>query len=712
MEAIVYSITNQIIQNPTTINHNRNLVDGKNKTSISIWVKIKNFTNSNPIISKSNAPAPRTNEFVLKASSDRTIQFELDSNSGIYIVKTPQLNTNTWYHIVGTYDGSEMKIYTNGAFSDSKPKTGRLLNLSNLDLNIGANSLKTEFFNGAIDELNIYDRVLNASEIQTIYNGNCNLMRSDQPFTLEQDNINPSLGNSYICFNRNVYSCKEYPDEFTTIIASNLQQVGSWQCDIDTEKWINIIPRFQRASTSCNYSSNCGPFTITSNTIGNITYELQWDFYLKNGSISYISDSISSSNSIAQISKVISTPSKELVDKVILKVATLKDNHKSKYTEQTIPITYTCTNECNYIGQIQCNTTVLSKRKVCGAYNTSNSCLTWGPLGDCENNKICKNNQCIDGTKIDTCTNANGICLNSQLPNTVQTNEDCSEPDYFCYKCSSPNQSRIYTWDPLFLSCIRTNCTNTCTINKGICKNSSIENSASNSSLDCCNNEECYICNSNYHPYNDTCVSNSCLGNLPSTAGQNSTLIGPNNFTIGSAQNWTFKRYATTLNPCEWKCTSGYRKITNETFNGCVEGLPPCETNIGCTNETIANAAAIEGNCTTGFQCYQCNAGYNWTNNTCVSTCPNNGCIYNDMCLTQGIRMINSSNKKVYCFNTTMQEQKPEETPCSQNYECISNYCRNGNCTSLLSEISKTRTSTERLTCWIRKLFGSSEICN
>jgi len=705
------------------------ILDKRSRLSISIWVKIRSFTNSS-IISISNPTATRTTEFGLFTTQNRKIQFELDSASGTNIIETPILNTNTWYHIAGTYDGSKMKLYTNGILSDSRARTGSLLNLNTLELNIGANSMKTELFNGEIDELDVYNRTLNESEVRSIYSGNCNVQISGNNFDLDQDNINASLGRAYLCYNRDIYSCKEYPEDFTNHNAINLQQIGSWQCDMTTETWISINPRFTRASSSCSYGSNCGPFVIYSPEKGNFFYELWWDYYLNNGSVvSYCANSpentncnidvnnpnrkvqISSNDGSAEVSQIISTESKEIVNKVVLRVTNKKDNQKSKYTEQTIPITYTCTNECSYIGQTQCNGTVLSKRKVCGSYNASNPCLTWGPLGDCEDGKVCLSSLCRYTTDIDTCTNVNGICLNSILTNTIQLTETCPANGYNCYKC---NQSKGYTWDPLFLSCIRTNCTNTCIPNGGKCKNNPLGNSSVNSSLDCCDTGDCYKCNANYHldnSNNDSCVSNMCSGDLPTTAGQNSTLIGPNNFTLGSAQSWHYSGN-NTLYPCQWKCASGYRKITNETFNGCIEGLAPCETDAGCKNETIANAIIIEGNCSSGFQCYQCNLGYNWMNNTCMSSCPN-GCIYEGLCLTQGFRAINNSNnKKIYCFNSTMQEQKQEETACSQGYECISNYCKNGSCTSLLSEVSKTRASTERLICWIRKLFGSSETCS
>lgn len=290
------------------------LTDGKNQLSISVWVKIDSFSKLGSIISKSNASEERKTELALRTTLDRKIQFELDSPSSLYIVETPQLTPNTWHHIIATYDGSNMKIYANGVLSESRVRHGNLLSINNLDLNIGANSIKTEFFNGAIDELDIYNRALNYSEVQEIYHGNCNIMLNNQNYVIEQDNFNTVLGRSYICYNRNVYSCKEYPNDFAEIKAQNLQQIGSWQCDLNSEQWISIIPRFRSISSSCYYGSNCGPISITSNAKGaNIIYEIEWNYRLKNKSIIKNTQDIPFSNAFVETSQIISTDRKSVV---------------------------------------------------------------------------------------------------------------------------------------------------------------------------------------------------------------------------------------------------------------------------------------------------------------------------------------------------------------------------------------------------------------
>ena len=75
------------------------------------------------------------------------------------------LALNTWSHLAATYDGSSLNLYVNGVLVGSQNVPG-VLETSTGALRIGGNSIWGEYFNGLIDELRIYNRALNAGEIQ------------------------------------------------------------------------------------------------------------------------------------------------------------------------------------------------------------------------------------------------------------------------------------------------------------------------------------------------------------------------------------------------------------------------------------------------------------------------------------------------------------------------------------------------------------------
>ncbi len=102
--------------------------------------------------------------------------FALTTGSGAYsrVVSSDALSTGNWYHVVGTYDGSQMKIYVNGVLKGSISKSGNIdYYAATSDPVIGTRSPYTpgEFFNGMIDEARIYNRALSESEVSSRFNG-------------------------------------------------------------------------------------------------------------------------------------------------------------------------------------------------------------------------------------------------------------------------------------------------------------------------------------------------------------------------------------------------------------------------------------------------------------------------------------------------------------------------------------------------------------
>lgn len=107
--------------------------------------------------------------FLANGSGDAGSNY-VDTSSGI-------LTANTWYHVVATYDGtqaagSRIKIYVNGI---SQPLTvngaiAASLNAGNTpDLYIGDFHGLSRQFNGAIDQVKIFNRALSADEVKAEY---------------------------------------------------------------------------------------------------------------------------------------------------------------------------------------------------------------------------------------------------------------------------------------------------------------------------------------------------------------------------------------------------------------------------------------------------------------------------------------------------------------------------------------------------------------
>jgi len=78
------------------------------------------------------------------------------------------MTAGEWYHLAGTYDGTNLKIYSNGNLINTCPHTGDIRQ-TDTELLLG---YKTRgggtYFNGTLDEVMLFDRALTLTEIQTL----------------------------------------------------------------------------------------------------------------------------------------------------------------------------------------------------------------------------------------------------------------------------------------------------------------------------------------------------------------------------------------------------------------------------------------------------------------------------------------------------------------------------------------------------------------
>lgn len=77
---------------------------------------------------------------------------------------TTALPLNTWTHAAATYDGTNLRLYINGALVATQPVTGSMPATTN-PLRIGGNLVFGEYFRGRIDEVRVYNRALGGIEI-------------------------------------------------------------------------------------------------------------------------------------------------------------------------------------------------------------------------------------------------------------------------------------------------------------------------------------------------------------------------------------------------------------------------------------------------------------------------------------------------------------------------------------------------------------------
>ena len=77
------------------------------------------------------------------------------------------MELNTWTHVAMTYDGNHIKTYINGVGQITQTLSGSM-QMSNSNLLIGKWYSNSEWMDGYIDDLSVWNVALSEQEIQTI----------------------------------------------------------------------------------------------------------------------------------------------------------------------------------------------------------------------------------------------------------------------------------------------------------------------------------------------------------------------------------------------------------------------------------------------------------------------------------------------------------------------------------------------------------------
>lgn len=142
-------------------------ITGTSNVTVEAWVNLSGYgsTYGYGVITHKGYPWAWLLE---NPSNTMRIRFYLSSSGDVYCPDTSTHALNTWYHFVGTYDGSNMRIYRNGELRNTVAGSGTLGG-SGLNMVIG-NYSGAYYSQGQIPSVKIYNRTLSASEVLQNFN--------------------------------------------------------------------------------------------------------------------------------------------------------------------------------------------------------------------------------------------------------------------------------------------------------------------------------------------------------------------------------------------------------------------------------------------------------------------------------------------------------------------------------------------------------------
>ena len=150
---------------------------GYNSMTYSFWLNASATTNYTKLFSKTIGAGSIGRVISFFESGKLVFFFQSDTSINTQVASTTTISTNTWYHITLVLDRSDkLKIYLNGTLNNGTASSNNLIPYSSTNYNtthpfrIGSgtgsdNITADSFFNGKIDEFNVWNRVLTTTEI-------------------------------------------------------------------------------------------------------------------------------------------------------------------------------------------------------------------------------------------------------------------------------------------------------------------------------------------------------------------------------------------------------------------------------------------------------------------------------------------------------------------------------------------------------------------
>ena len=154
------SVSNNHILNPDTF-------------SISFWIKQDPvFALDGSVLSHVNLSKTAGWFFEAKIKPEPQIQFSVVNSEGTIFTVAAPINKNKFENVVGSFDGISLKLYLNGVLVDSTDFSGTYEPDPGDPFNVGIDSYDlNNAWEGAIDDLRIFNRVLSDTEVKNSLDG-------------------------------------------------------------------------------------------------------------------------------------------------------------------------------------------------------------------------------------------------------------------------------------------------------------------------------------------------------------------------------------------------------------------------------------------------------------------------------------------------------------------------------------------------------------
>ena len=149
---------------------NGNNLDISGPLTVTAWVKTNSLGTFQTIISK-HTGGSNANYLIWIENQNRFQTYASPGGISTNVMGTTVAKKNTWYHVAELWDGAFLRLFVNGVQEGTPASGSGNVGVTIKDVAIGSESYGgSNFFNGLIDEVRVYNRALSADEIQKLYN--------------------------------------------------------------------------------------------------------------------------------------------------------------------------------------------------------------------------------------------------------------------------------------------------------------------------------------------------------------------------------------------------------------------------------------------------------------------------------------------------------------------------------------------------------------
>lgn len=219
------------------------------QVTASAWVKGTPLVNNTYIVSKSNADG--TVGYSIYTGATNKIRFFIGNGVLQGVLSTTFVWDTNWRYIVGTYDGTSVRLYVDGVQDPASPlaATGAITSSATFPLNIGRYNGTGLAFPGTIDEVRISSFARSAGWIQTEYN----------------NQNNPGCQGGVGCAT---------PQAGAFVLALGGEELGNSPPSVPGP--LEPIPAFANKYIN-DTTPDLGTFSSTDAESNDVEYEIQWD---------------------------------------------------------------------------------------------------------------------------------------------------------------------------------------------------------------------------------------------------------------------------------------------------------------------------------------------------------------------------------------------------------------------------------------------------